>query len=112
MDFASVAGVDDEPTTENPNPQQALADTQQTPVGSKIGEAGERLRSARRRGRPGSATSVSFGGEEQQRNNAMNGEVDADSGVSEGGGVDSEKKEGEDGGGDDDDDDVDVDLGW
>ena len=61
MDFAAVSGVD---STEESNTvagddddNDDLVVQHSTPVGSKFGEQGERLRSAaRRRGRPTSAT--------------------------------------------------------
>lgn len=63
MDFASVTGVDsiEESKTEaeddeDDDDNDDLVVQHSTPVGSKFGEEGERLRSARRRGRPGSAT--------------------------------------------------------
>ena len=59
MDFASVSGVDstEESRTEaDDDDNDDLVVQHSTPVGSKFGEEGERLRSARRRGRPASAT--------------------------------------------------------
>ena len=61
MDFAAVAGVDSaddsKAEADDEDDNDDLIIQHATPVGSKFGEEGERLRSAaRRRGRPGSAT--------------------------------------------------------
>lgn len=61
MDFAAVAGVDStddsKAEADDEDDNDDLVVQHATPVGSKFGEEGERLRSAaRRRGRPGSAT--------------------------------------------------------
>ena len=64
MDFAAVAGVDStddsKAEADDEDDNDDLVVQHATPVGSKFGEEGERLRSAaRRRGRPGSATGTS-----------------------------------------------------
>ena len=63
MDFAAVSGVDstEESNTvaDDDDDNDDLVVQHSTPVGSKFGEQGERLRSAaRRRGRPTSATGI------------------------------------------------------
>ena len=65
MDFAAVSGVDntEESNTvaDDDDDNDDLVVQHSTPVGSKFGEQGERLRSAaRRRGRPTSATGITF----------------------------------------------------
>ena len=59
MDFASVTGMDnaeENKTEAEDDDNDDLVVHHPTPLGSKFGEAGERLRSARRRGRPASAS--------------------------------------------------------
>ena len=56
MDFASVTGMDNADAEAESDDNDDLVVHHPTPLGSKFGEAGERLRSARRRGRPASAS--------------------------------------------------------
>ena len=130
MDFAAVSGVDstEESNTvaDDDDDNDDLVVQHSTPVGSKFGEQGERLRSAaRRRGRPTSATgitvtqlkialqftysqstllgsmmsvSASIAPDSGENADEFNGDV-------ANGGVEGAPPPG-------DDDDVDVDLGW